>query len=484
MHETDLTDMSEKVRLNKAFINVTKAKYLHKVLNMLKETGVEIYVTSDLYSYCVENSIDAHISTNSEIYQLLEAGSKDINLVVLDIPDLQTDNQISENELFKNIDTKKISLVRLAAKQFKDILVIPSINHIECLSEIIKKQNATSTFADRRKMASETFSITSNYDVSIFNFLNEETNANAFKVSFSGVVPLKYGENPHQDAKFYGDFNEMFDVVSGLELTYNNLLNINTSVDMISEFSAPTCIILKHTNTSGIASRSNLTEAWYSAIENDPISAIRGFITVNRKIDIELAKLIAEIKFVALIAPDYTDEAKKLLKNIPGRMILILKEKHERNFHFRSILNGALVQQKDIAKESIDDYRIVSSTQPTKEQLNDLYFANKIAKHSKTNAIVLVRKMQLLANGNGQNSRVDSLRIALMKANSYGKSLKDAVLASDVPLPFTDIAQIASKEGVKAIIQPGGTQTDNDVTEYCNKNGIAMIHTGLRHVKH
>jgi len=476
--------MSDKIRLNKAFVTISKTEYLPKLLNLLKEAGVEIFVTSDFYNYCVENSVEVHIATTSEIYHLLESGSKDVNLVILNMPNFASNPALSEKELFDTIDTRKLAILRLAAKRFNDILVIPSVNHLEMLSNIIKNQDANSTLNDRRKMASEAFSISSGYDVDIFNYLNDETNANAFKLSISGAQALKYGENPHQEAKFYGKLNELFDVVSELELTYNNLLNINTLIDMVAEFTEPTFIILKHTNASGIASRQNLIDAWYSAMENDPISATRSFIATNSEVDTELALLLSKVKFTALIAPSYTNEAKEILRQLPNQMVLIQKKKHQRATHIRSLLNGVLVQTKDFEIDNMDKYQTVSVRKPSENELFDLNFANKIAKHSKTNAIILVKNKQLIANGNGQTSRVDSLLIALMKAKSYDLSLEGAVLASDVPLPFTDIVQIAAKEGIKAIIQPGGTQTDKDVTAYCNEKGIAMIHTGIRHIKH
>ena len=295
---------------------------------------------------------------------------------------------------------------------------------------------------------------------------------------------MRYGENPHQKGMFFGDFDQMFTQVHGKEISYNNLLDIDAAVSLISEFNDTTFAILKHNNACGIASRESILDAWKDALAGDPVSAFGGVLITNTAIDAVTAEEINKIFFEVIIAPAYSEEALEILKQKKNRIILVQNCKNNTKMQFRSILNGALVQERDLKNETEEDLTQVTTSSVKPEQIEDLLFANKIVKHSKSNAIVLAKGKQLYASGIGQTSRVDALKQAIAKAQSFGFDLNGAVMASDAFFPFPDCVEIAHKAGVNAVIQPGGSVRDNESIEYCNQNGIAMVTTGIRHFKH
>ena len=377
-----------------------------------------------------------------------------------------------------------ISLIRAAAKNYNDVVIVASKNQYAPLCRIIEENgDAVTSLADRRFFAKEAFGVSSLYDSAIFNYFDKD-DATAFRVAIDGVSHLRYGENPHQKGKFFGRFEDMFEKLHGKEISYNNLLDIDAAVNLISDFTEPTFAVLKHNNACGIASRSSILDAWKDALAGDPVSAFGGVLITNGEVDAATAEEMHKIFFEVCIAPSYTEEALKILEQKKNRIILVLKKMDLPTKQFRSVLNGVLRQDKDLYKESVADLKQVTDKAITPEQAEDLLFANKVVKHSKSNAIVLAKNKQLLASGIGQTSRVDALKQAIEKAHSFDFDLSGAVMASDAFFPFSDCVEIAHKAGVTAVIQPGGSIRDNDSVEYCNKNGIAMVMTGIRHFKH
>jgi phosphoribosylaminoimidazolecarboxamide formyltransferase/IMP cyclohydrolase len=331
--------------------------------------------------------------------------------------------------------------------------------------------------------ARQSFGVSSSYDTAIFNWF-DKNKFSEFKVSHSCGRPLRYGENPHQKAFFFGAFEKMFDQIHGKEISYNNILDIDAAINLISEFDETTIAILKHNNACGLASRNSLVTAWKDALAADPVSAFGGIIISNRMVDQITAEEINKIFFEIIIAPDYTEDALEILKQKKNRIILVQKEFGLLKNTYRTVLNGVLVQDRDAKIELASDLNIVTNQQPENNQITDLLFANRLVKNTKSNAIVLVKNAQLLASGTGQTSRVDALKQAIEKAKNFGFDLNGAVLASDAFFPFSDSIEIAYKQGIKAVIQPGGSIRDQETIDFCNENKIAMVFTGIRHFKH
>lgn len=343
---------------------------------------------------------------------------------------------------------------------------------------------AATTLADRRYLAKEAFGVSSAYDSAIFNYF-AGPNPSALRVAFDHERSLRYGENPHQEGVFYGKFDEMFSQIHGKEISYNNLLDIDAAVNLIGDFTEePTFAVIKHNNACGLASRPTILEAWKDALAGDPVSAFGGVLIANREIDADTAAEITKIFFEVIIAPGYTDDALAILQQKKNRIILVQHSSLDTTKTMRTALNGMLVQQRDVKVETPEDLKQVTTRAITPEQAADLLFANKIVKHSKSNAIVLAKNGQLLGSGVGQTSRVDALRQAIAKAKSFGFDLKGAVMASDAFFPFADCVEIAHEAGIDSVIQPGGSIRDTDSVEYCNAHDIAMVMTGFRHFKH
>jgi phosphoribosylaminoimidazolecarboxamide formyltransferase/IMP cyclohydrolase len=365
-------------------------------------------------------------------------------------------------------------LIRAAAKNFKDVLVIASKDDYAYLLNVLKEQKGESFLDDRKKMATNAFKVTSHYDLAIWNYFSRVKTVNH----------LRYGENPHQKGSFYGDLDRAFDKLSGKELSYNNLLDIDAAINLMAEFNDPAFAILKHNNACGLAVRKDIKHAWKDALAGDPVSAFGGVLICNRTIDVASANEINSLFFEVLIAPGFDDEALEILKQKKNRIILKQKPFELPEVLVRTAINGILEEDRDSSMERIHDMNTVTEKSPTGKEFTDMEFANKVVKHSKSNCIVLAKNNQLLASGVGQTSRVDALLQAIDKAKKFGFDLKGAVMASDAFFPFPDCVQIAADAGITAIIQPGGSVKDQDSIDCCNKNKIAMVTTGKRHFKH
>lgn len=409
-----------------------------------------------------------------------------IDLVIVDLyPFVETiASGANDAEIIEKIDIGGISLIRAAAKNYKDVIIVASKAQYNALADLLKDNGAQSDIEERRWFAKEAFSVSSAYDSAIFNYFDGNEQQSALRIAIDNVKPMRYGENPHQKGSFFGDFDKMFSQLHGKEISYNNLLDIDAAVSLISEFNETTFAILKHNNACGIASRTSLLDAWKDALAGDPVSAFGGVLITNAPVDAATAEEINKIFFEVIIAPSYNDDALDILKQKKNRIILAQHCKNEAKVQFRSILNGALVQERDLKNESSEDLTQVTNRAVNPEQIDDLLFANKIVKNSKSNAIVLAKGKQLYASGIGQTSRVDALKQAIEKAQSFGFDLNGAVMASDAFFPFPDCVEIAHKAGINAVIQPGGSVRDNESIDYCNKNNIAMVTTGIRHFKH
>ncbi len=422
----------------------------------------------------------------SDIDQLEEYEIPEIDLVIVDLYPFEetVKSGAAEQAIIEKIDIGGISLIRAAAKNFKDVVIVSSKNEYTYLHDnILVSQKGSSTLNDRRHLATCAFNVSSHYDTAIFNYFNGE-NTVAFKQSIQDAQVLRYGENPHQKGVFYGNLDEMFTKWNGKELSYNNLLDVDAAVSLISEFTDTTFAILKHNNACGIASRPKLVDAYLAALAGDPTSAFGGVLITNREIDIATAEEIHKLFCEVIIAPAYDVKAIELLKSKPNRIILQQKNVKLAKKSFRTLLNGVIEQDKDLKTETNTNMQTVTKTSPSSDELRDLEFANKIVKHTKSNTIVLAKNNQLLASGVGQTSRVDALQQAIVKANNFGFDLKGSVMASDAFFPFPDCVEIAHKAGVTSVIQPGGSIKDKDSIAYCDANGVSMVMTGTRHFKH
>lgn len=421
--------------------------------------------------------------------QMTHFSIPDIDLVIVDLyPFEQTvASGASHEDIIEKIDIGGISLIRGAAKNYNDVVIVASKAQYKPLLDILKEQGATTTLDQRRGFARDAFMVSSGYDSHIFNYFDKAcgTEPSALRVAIDGITPMRYGENPHQRGYFAGNLDAYFTKLHGKEISYNNLLDIDAAVSLMAEFSGTvTVAILKHNNACGLATRDTVAEAWRDALAGDPVSAFGGVLITNTEVNAEAAEEINKIFFEVIIAPSYSDEALEILGQKKNRIILVQKSTTLSPMQIRTCLNGALVQERDLHTETPADLEPMTATVPDERQISDLLFANKIVKHSKSNAIVLAKNGMLLASGVGQTSRVDSLKQAIAKARSFGFDLNGAVMASDAFFPFADCVEIAAEAGVNAVIQPGGSIRDNDSVEWCNAHGVAMVKTGYRHFKH
>ena len=420
--------------------------------------------------------------------ELLSYEIPQIDLVVVDLYPFEETIRLTKDEkkIIEKIDIGGISLIRAAAKNFNDVLCISDKSDYDDLLKIIKNFGAHTTVETRKKFAIKAFDISSNYDTAIFNFFNKDNIINSLKISSNNYTSLRYGENPHQNAKFYGDLKKGVSQIHGKQLSYNNLLDINNAINLISEFKKedPTFGILKHNNACGISSKKSISLAYKSALMSDPISAFGGVLVSNTEIDFKTAKLLKKLFFEVLIAPKFDKNALKILKEKKNLIILKNNFIKKEILNYRSCLNGFLVQENDFKTDSEKNLNFVTKEIPNKKEINNLIFASKVSKHTKSNTIVLVKNFQLLGSGMGQSSRVDALEHAIKKAKSFGFNLKNAVMASDAFFPFPDCVEIANKERIRCVIQPGGSIKDNLSIEYCNKHNMKMVFTGIRHFKH
>ena len=410
-----------------------------------------------------------------------------IDLVIVDLYPFEKTmaSKASHEEIIEKIDIGGISLIRAGAKNYKDVLLIASKNQYGALLELLKEKKNNSELSDRKWFAKEAFGISSAYDSAIFSYFTDNDDLSSFRVVANNGKKLRYGENPHQEGYFYGDFSEVFSQLHGKEISYNNLLDIEAASELMADFDDSSIAIIKHNNACGMASRDNLLQAWKDALAGDPISAFGGVIIANQEIDKEVAEEINKLFFEIIIAPSYNHEALDVLKQKKNRIILEQKQTESgQNYKYRSLLNGVLAEQKNTSTQTACDLKVVTNTAPTANETDDLLFANKMVKHLKSNAIALVKNKQLIGIGTGQTSRVDALNQSIEKAKHMGLTLDGAVMASDAFFPFPDCVEIAHKAGITAVIQPGGSIKDNDSIEYCNQNNLAMVTTGVRHFKH
>lgn len=436
----------------------------------------------------VFGGILARRDNDGDIAELAQYDINPIDLVVVDLYPFEATvaSGASEQDIIEKIDIGGISLIRAAAKNFADTLIVASDAQFAYLEGILDNHGAFSTLEERRHLAAEAFSVSSGYDSAIFNWfaLNGGQSENHLRVAVDGAKDLRYGENPHQAARYYGDFDALFEQLNGKEISYNNLLDIDAACALIDEFDITTVAVLKHNNACGLASRSTVLEAWKDALAGDPVSAFGGIIICNERVEADAAEEIGKIFFEVVIAPDYSDDALAILRQKKNRIILKRKQVASTAMKMRSILGGVLMQENDAKVETADDLKLVAGENLSDVVVADMLFANKIVKHSKSNAIVLARNGQLLASGVGQTSRVDALRHAIDKARSFGFDLVGSTMASDAFFPFADCVEIAHTAGVDNVIQPGGSIRDNDSIKYCDENGVAMVMTGFRHFKH
>lgn len=424
----------------------------------------------------------------TDVQQMQEYNIPQLDVVIVDLYPFEKTvaSGASEAEIIEKIDIGGISLIRAAAKNFNDTVIIPSVNEYALFLELISKNNGTTTLQERKQFATKAFNVSSHYDSAIFNYFNKNHEEPVLKISETQATILRYGENPHQKGFFFGDFEKMFTKLHGKELSYNNLLDVDAAVNLMNEFKTdnPTFAILKHNNACGIATRKTIKTAYLDALAGDPTSAFGGVLIANANIDLETAEEINKLFCEVLIAPSYDKNAIELLEEKKNRIILIQKEVDLPKTSVRSCLNGVLVQDKDLITDAESHLKTATTLAPTQEEIDDLLFASKICKHTKSNTIILAKNKQLCASGTGQTSRVDALNQAIHKAISFEFDLTGAVMASDAFFPFPDCVEIAKKAGITAVIQPGGSIKDELSVNYCNENNLAMVFTGIRHFKH
>jgi len=510
--------MLQPVKIKNALLSVFYKDGLDKIAIQLDQLGVNIYSTGGTQSYLEDLGIKVNAVEDLTSYpsilggrvktlhpkvfggilsrrelsedqvQLDEFEIPEFDLVIVDLYPFEETVAAggSEQAIIEKIDIGGISLIRAAAKNFKDVLTVSSREQYAEVLKLLETKKGETELIDRKKMAAKAFDISSHYDSKIFEYFNQSGDEESLKVSERLSKPLRYGENPHQTASFYGDLEGMFTQLNGKELSYNNLLDVDAATNLIFEFKddAPTFAILKHNNACGIASKDSLSDAYSAALAGDPVSAFGGVLICNTKLDIETAEKINTLFCEVVIAPEYEEKAVEVLKQKKNRIILQQHKVDAANWQVRTALNGFLVQDKDLTTESTKDFNAATKLEPSDSEKEDLVFAAKLVKNTKSNAIVLAKNNQLLASGTGQTSRVDALQQAIAKAKHFGFELNGAVMASDAFFPFPDCVEIADKEGIKAVVQPGGSIKDELSINYCDEHKMKMVFTGIRHFKH
>ena len=501
--------------IRRALISVFHKDGLADILALLHQAGVEFVSTGgtssfieslgypcvaveDLTKYpsmlggrvktlhpAIQGGILARRSHATDQQEVAEYGLSLIDLVIVDLYPFEATvaSGASEEDIIEKIDIGGISLIRGAAKNFEDVVIIPSQADYATLYDILKAQGAKTSLEQRRHFARRAFAVSSGYDAAIFRYFDAE-DSSALRLTADHGKVLRYGENPHQKGVFYGDLGRYFTQLHGKELSYNNLQDIEAAVALVQDFSEPTFAILKHNNACGCASRPTLLEAWTAALAGDPVSAFGGVLVANRPIDLATAREIDKLFMEVLVAPAYEEGALEVLQSKKNRILLEQHQPIESDWSYRSMLGGVLAQETDRAVETKAEMKPVTKVAPTEGELEDLVFATKLVKHSKSNAIVLAKGGQLIASGVGQTSRVDALKQAIEKARHFGFELQGAVLASDAFFPFDDCVTLAAEAGITAIAQPGGSVRDADSIAAADAHGIAMVMTGVRHFKH
>ena len=508
-------EMSDK-KIKSALISVFYKEGLDEIVRTLHSLNIKICSTGGTFSFIKELGIPAEKVEDITTYPSILGGRvktlhplvfggilarrgnpedneqvkqykiPEIDLVIVDLYPFEetVKNTADEDEIIEKIDIGGISLIRAAAKNFNDVLIVSGREQYPSLLNLLKEKKGITALEDRKLFATEAFKTSSHYDTAIFRYFNREAGLPVFRESINESYSLRYGENPHQKGIFFGDPGQLFDKLHGKEISYNNLLDIESALNLIDEFNETTVVIIKHNNACGAASRSSVLEAWKAALACDPVSAFGGIIASNRIVDESAAAEMDKIFFEIIIAPGYTEPALEILKQKKNRIILKRNKDEKSLFTFRSLLNGVLWQEKDNSTQSAEDMKPVTPRIPAKAEFVDLVFANKLVKHSKSNTIVIAKDNQLCASGVGQTSRVDALKQAIEKAKTFGFDLKGAVMASDAFFPFADCVEIAHNAGITAVVQPGGSVRDQESIDYCSSSGMAMVFTGIRHFKH
>ena len=502
-------------KIQNALISVFNKDRLEPIIKELNHLGVTIYSTGgtqkfiedlgvsvvpveDLTSYPsilggrvktlhpnVFGGILARRHETGDLEQLEKYNIPELDIIIIDLYPFEDTVALGAEEqaIIEKIDIGGISLIRAAAKNYKDTLIVPSRENYQETLDILKSQQGATSIEQRKHFANKAFNISSHYDTAIFNYFNNGS-ITALKQSIQESKTLRYGENPHQEGTFYGKLDDMFDQLNGKELSYNNLLDIDAAINLMAEFNETTFAVLKHNNACGLASREKLLDAWKDALAADPVSAFGGVLITNRKVDAETAEEIHKLFFEVIIAPAYDEAALELFKTKKNRVVLVQKEVEMPTKTVRTILNGVLEQDKDSKTDTIADMKDVCKVLASEEQKKDLAFASKLCKNTKSNTIIFAKNKQLISSGVGQTSRVDALKQAIVKAKAFGFDLNGAVMASDAFFPFPDCVELADKEGIKAVIQPGGSIKDQLSIDYCDEHGMAMVFTGTRHFKH
>lgn len=503
-------------KIKNALVSVFHKEGLEEILKSLIENKVELYSTGGTYKYIESLGLPAHKVEDLTTYPSILGGrvktlhpkifggilarrelqedlqqldSYDIpqfDLVIVDLyPFEETLASTSdEKTIIEKIDIGGISLIRAAAKNYNDVIILPSANQYSEFIQLLKDKKGESSKEDRKYFAAQAFAVSSNYDTAIYNYFNKNQGIVNLRLSEDAAKELRYGENPHQKGFFFGKIEEVIEQLNGKEISYNNILDIDAAIRIIDDFDETTFVVMKHNNACGIASRATVLESWQAALEGDPVSAFGGVLICNRNIDIATAQQIDKLFYEVLIAPGFEADAFKVLSKKKTRILLKLKTSEFANKTVRTALNGYLVQDADNKVESKEDMTLMTKVAPTEAEYSDLVFANKVVKHTKSNAMVIVRNKQLIASGVGETSRVDAFKQAIEKACNFNKTIAGAVLASDAFFPFSDNVQLAHSNGIKAVIQPGGSKKDQDSIDYCDENSMAMVFTGIRHFKH
>ncbi|MGB3467028.1 MAG: bifunctional phosphoribosylaminoimidazolecarboxamide formyltransferase/IMP cyclohydrolase [Cyclobacteriaceae bacterium] len=503
-------------KINSALISVYHKDNLEKLVEILHKNDVKIYSTGGTRAFIEENNspveaveevtdypsvFGGRVKTlhpkifggilyrrdhEGDLKEQKEFDIPDIDLVIVDLYPFEATvaSGADHSDIIEKIDIGGISLIRAAAKNYNDVVIISSMEQYGELTELLSDQNCSTSHDQRRKFAAEAFDISSHYDSAIFSYFNEKEELTRFKSSVREGKKLRYGENPHQDGYFYGPLNELFDQLNGKELSYNNLVDVDAAVNLIAEFEETTFAILKHTNACGVASADSVKDAYLKAFEADTLSAFGGVLITNQKVDLEAAEVMNSLFFEVLIAPSFSEQALDLLKSKKNRIILKQKKNLDNTKQFKTLLNGVIVQDFDHKTDEHSDLKTVTKEVPSDADKESLLFASKICKHTKSNTIILAKGKQMLSSGVGQTSRVDALNQAIEKAGNFGFELEGAVMASDAFFPFPDCVEIAGKAGIKAVIQPGGSIKDQLSIDHCDKKGMSMMFTGFRHFKH
>jgi phosphoribosylaminoimidazolecarboxamide formyltransferase/IMP cyclohydrolase len=510
--------MSSPKKASSALISVFHKDGLEPIVRKLDELGVTLYSTGgtekfindlgipvvpveDVTSYPsilggrvktlhpkVFGGILNRQDNDSDVAQMEEFEIPQLDIVIVDLYpfEMTVASGAPEQDIIEKIDIGGISLIRAAAKNFKDVLCVSSMEDYNEFLNVISENEGETSLETRKLFAAKAFNVSSNYDSAIFNYFNQNHDLAALKISATKGQVLRYGENPHQKGFFFGDFEAMFNKLHGKELSYNNLLDVDAAVNLMNEFKndAPTFAILKHNNACGLATRDSLHQAYVDALAGDPVSAFGGVLISNKEIDLATAEEIHKLFCEVVIAPSFASDALEVLKGKKNRIILVQNDVELPENQVRTCLNGFLLQEKDAKTDALEDLKNTTTNTPSESELEDLLFASKLCKHTKSNTIVLAKNKQLCASGTGQTSRVDALNQAIHKAGTFKFDLNGAVMASDAFFPFPDCVEIAGNAGITCVIQPGGSIKDQLSIDYCNENGISMVMTGTRHFKH